>query len=561
MTVLLVVPVKVRMKNSTSCIETYALLDSGSNATFCTEYLVRRLAAETVSVKLKLTTLGRQEEIGCALVRNLEVSDLNKNKFIPVPEAFTRSEIPVLGEEIPCEEDVENWPHLHGRIILPRIASKVDLLIGVDIPEALEPKEIISSENGDPYATRGELGWTVNGPVGRYHTRSSPTSFLIKSDTYPMCSACTDFIDVYKDSKSGLSREDLRFMVILESTVIKTEDLHYQTSLPVRDPERRFPNNRVMAERRISYLKIKFLKQENFRKDYTTFIEDMVAKGYAEKVPREGIHQNTGKIWYLPHHGIYHPKKPGKIRVVFDCSASFQGVSLNERLLQGPDLANSLVSVLTRFRHEPVAMMADVEATFYQVSVEKADRSLLRFLWWPEGNLKASYEEYQMTVHIFGATSSPSCVNFVMRKHAENNEQVFGPDVVRTVLRNFYVDDCLKSLPTTEDAISHARKLSNLMAQGGFKLTKWVSSDKGVLESIAEEQRAKEVKHLDFDKGTLPVERALGVEWCAETESFHFKTIVEERPPTRRGILSVANSVYLSMSLCPASQDSPSRPV
>ena len=131
-----------------------------------------------------------------------------------------------------------------------------------------------------------------------------------------------------------------------------------------------------------------------------------------------------------------------------------------------------------------------------------------------------------------------------MRKHVENNEQVFGPDVVRTVLRNVYVDDCLMSSPTTEDAISHARKLSNLMAQGGFKMTKWASSDKGVLESIPEEQRAKEVKRLDFDKRTLPVERALGVEWCAETDSFQFKTIVKDRPPTRRGILSVANSVY-----------------
>ena len=97
-TVLPVVPVKVPMKNSTSCFE---LLDSSSNATFCTESLVRRLAAESVSVELKLTTLGRQEEIGCALVRNLEVSDLNENKFIPVPEGFTRSEIPVSSEEFP----------------------------------------------------------------------------------------------------------------------------------------------------------------------------------------------------------------------------------------------------------------------------------------------------------------------------------------------------------------------------------------------------------------------------------------------------------------------------
>ena len=69
------------MKNSVSCIETYALLDSGSNETCCTESLVKRLAAEEVRAKLKLTTLCRQKETGCAPLKSPEVSDLSENKF------------------------------------------------------------------------------------------------------------------------------------------------------------------------------------------------------------------------------------------------------------------------------------------------------------------------------------------------------------------------------------------------------------------------------------------------------------------------------------------------
>ena len=57
------------------------------------------------------------------------------------------------------------------------------------------------------------------------------------------------------------------------------------------------------------------------------------------------------------HHGVYHPKKSEKIRVVFDCSAKFEGTSLNDQLMQGPDLTNSLVGVLTQFRQEPIAFM------------------------------------------------------------------------------------------------------------------------------------------------------------------------------------------------------------
>lgn len=58
---------------------------------------------------------------------------------------------------------------------------------------------------------------------------------------------------------------------------------------------------------------------------------------------------NNGEVWYIPHFGVYHPKKPSKIIVVFDFSAQYANTCLNAHLLQGPDLMNSLVRVLHRF--------------------------------------------------------------------------------------------------------------------------------------------------------------------------------------------------------------------
>ncbi len=89
-------------------------------------------------------------------------------------------------------------------------------------------------------------------------------------------------------------------------------------------------------------------------------------QGYAEKVPFHQIKLDEGKVWYIPHHGVYHPKK-GTLRVVFDCGAAFKGTSLNDQLLQGPNLTSSLLGVLVRFRQEPIAFMADVKAMFHQV--------------------------------------------------------------------------------------------------------------------------------------------------------------------------------------------------
>ncbi len=86
-------------------------------------------------------------------------------------------------------------------------------------------------------------------------------------------------------------------------------------------------------------------------------------------------------MWYLPHHAVFHPNKPGKTRVVFDCAVKFRGMSLNDQLLSGPDLTSSIVGVLTRFHHEQVALAADVEAMFHQVRVSPDDYDAFRFLW------------------------------------------------------------------------------------------------------------------------------------------------------------------------------------
>ena len=76
-------------------------------------------------------------------------------------------------------------------------------------------------------------------------------------------------------------------------------------------------------------------------------MNNLLIKGYARRSDKSP----SGKTWYIPHHGVYHPSKPGKIRVVFDCSAQFNGRSLNKELLTGPDLTNPLMGILTRFRH------------------------------------------------------------------------------------------------------------------------------------------------------------------------------------------------------------------
>ena len=107
-------------------------------------------------------------------------------------------------------------------------------------------------------------------------------------------------------------------------------------------------------------------------------MEEILSKGY-DKISKDT--STDGKLWYLSHHGVYHPAKPNKICVVFDCSAEYVGRSINKGLIAGPYLTNQIVGTLIRFRQEKIAFVADIETMFFQVFTSN-DHWNLRFLWW-----------------------------------------------------------------------------------------------------------------------------------------------------------------------------------
>ena len=278
-----------------------------------------------------------------------------------------------------------------------------------------------------------------------------------------------DFNESIADDRTELSQKEQQFMDNVKNTV-ELNNGHYCIALPFKDEKIQMPNNKPQVEQRAFWLKQKLQKKPKFYADYKAFVENLIQKGYARKVPPDRLDRHDGKVWYIPHHGVYHPHKPDKIRVVFDCTSKYK------------------------------------EAMFYQVRVAESNIDCLRFLWSPDSNLEKDPEEYQMLVHLFGATSSPSCSNYALLQTAEDNKDDYEAEVINTVKRNFYVDDCLKFTTTAEHAITLAHDLRELLSKGGFHLTKWSSNSRKVLQSIPSEERAKEVKDLDLNQDKLPIE-------------------------------------------------------
>ena len=542
-----VVPVRVRV-NGGKTVSTHAFLDNGSSASFCTLDLLEALEVKTAEpTRLSLCTVDpKATKLDSLIVTGMEVSSMSEADFIELPPVYTLQRIPVTEDDIPKSEDLKAWPHLHG-VELRDIDADIGLMIGNNVPQAMEPWSVVHGQPGEPFAVETRLGWVVNGPVKPRKEMPIKVNRVKvgEEDVHEM------FLRMYNEDSNGssslegkgMSREDRDWMELVESSCSRLENGHYEIALPFRDADPVLPNNRDMARRRLDGLKRKLSKDRKLHEDYTTFMEDMLHKGYAEEAP-DDTSDETGKVWYIPHHGVRNPQKPEKLRVVFDCAAKFRGISLNSTLLQGPDLTNNLSDVLMLFRQAPVAFMADIESMFYQVKVPPKDRDFLRFLWWPNGDLLLQPKEFRMTVHLFGATSSPSCASYALRKASDDFSALFDAKVSRSIKTNFYVDDCLRSEDSEKAAVQMADDLKTLCKLGGFNLTKFSSTSRRLLKSLPVEERAKVVKSIDLNRDKLPQERALGVCWRMEDDIFSFSTSANDRPTTKRGVLSGVSSLY-----------------
>ena len=248
----------------------------------------------------------------------------------------------------------------------------------------------------------------------------------------------------------------------------------------------------------------------------------------------EEAEEPIGKTWWLPHHAVINPNKPGKVRVVFDAAAKFHGVSLNEAFLKGSDLLTSLVRVLIRFRQFPIAVSADIVKMYHQVRVPEEDCSALRFLWRNPGS-GDKIRTHQMKVQIFGAVSSPTICAYALRQAASDSESDV-PFAVTQVINNFYVDNWLTSFKTLEQAINAADIMTRMLAKVGFELAQWGSSSRQVLHG-----RLKGDAAIDLDLDQLPTERTLGLWWNSSTDEFNVRFKVESSGNTKREILRMVS--------------------
>ena len=573
-----ILPVRVRCNGVE--VLTYALLDSGSSLSFCSRCLINALNAieSGTPTKTSLETLTTDTptsfDTSCFDFDVLPLNDKGKFKMSKVTMIDS---IPVNLSSRNVVKRLDKFDHLQG-VDLPAVnGGTVTLLIGndnallhfpIETRAALDPSK-------DPQAIKTPLGWILKGPnnPGENDTEQSINLLLSgyrmpkqvcdlnellvtnEGDVFPSpfefdCTSVNDLMHWLKSNRElmefGLkySREDVLAYDLMTKSV-RLVNGHFELPLLWKNDAKLMTDSFVTAKKHLIGIKRRLQRDHVLKQKYCEQMNIALANDYAEVVLDEQIDESH-RVWYIPHHPVLNPRKPEKVRVVYDCAARSNHTSLNNNLMTGPDLVNKLFKVLLRFRKEKIAIVSDIEAMFYQVRVAPKDKDSLRFLWWPNGDVDLDPIPHRMKVHVFGAKSSPSCAAFALKQTAKEFGKLFSPKVSETVFKCFYVDDLLTSVSDEIGACKMIEDLTNLLKMGEFKLTKWLSTSQLVMETVPQKERAKEIKNLCL---TNVENRVLGMIWNIKEDVFQFEVNAEAKLLTRRFILSITNRLFDPLGL------------
>lgn len=119
------------------------------------------------------------------------------------------------------------------------------------------------------------------------------------------------------------------------------------------DPQRIRASEFLRTEKQLA-------KEPEWKAAYT--VHDMLERGAAIKLSRETIMKWSRPVWYVSQLIAPNPHSVMTlVRLVWNSSQRFRGVSIHDLLMKGPDVLNQICAVLLRFRGGTQAAIGDIK--------------------------------------------------------------------------------------------------------------------------------------------------------------------------------------------------------
>ena len=523
------------------------LLDSGSNQSFITKRLATKLGCKSTGEQdTQIVTFGGTEKchksmkmVSVTLKKTGNTSSGVKLCMAqidticgPVNAGLTLDE----GEldhlmDVELADPPEQW----------RECQEVDILLGMDFYQDVMTGRTRRNHSG-LIAMESIFGWILGGRVSATEDENRQVFFVRTQNASEDLEQIWDLESIgiqnpsFESAREEKQTSEDSAVTHFESTCTRLDDGRYQVRWPKKDNFSCLPDGDRLARARLERCE-KALERSERRPEYEKAIMQYMEDGYAELAPCTP----DGPLHVMSHHAVY---KNGKIRIVFDASAGHPQ-SLNDCVLAGPNLIADLAGILLRFRLHPVAVSADIEKAFLQISLHPEERDVTRFLW--RENPGEDPTVFRMTRVVFGVSASPFLLQATVKRHLS----LYAESLPGSVLRlgtDLYCDDLLTSLKTEEEAEMFIQETKQIFSDAKMNMRKWASNQK---LAAVENDGPKAVLLPD---GGAEERKVLGVVWAPADDTLRFDpsclvVMSDNMRPTKRNLLRISARIFDPLGL------------
>ncbi|XP_025997408.1 uncharacterized protein LOC113005754 [Solenopsis invicta] len=522
---------KVFVRNGESnLIPCRALLDACATANFITEDFAKILSLPIASCAIPIGAINAMNTVSKGVVRITIQSTHNESS-----KNLTCLLVPTIADWVPSEVFPRETITIPANIKLAdpefHLPRPINLLIGSGATLSLfSIGQIDLSHNGcDLYLQKTRLGWIVAG--GSPAQNHSKIATCALTNLEQQIAKFWTVEEVANNTQRSI--EELKCESHFIKNITRSNDGRYAVKLPFREGNNQLGNSKKIALKRLYSLEWKLDTKPELKSAYTQVMQE-----YLDLNQMSPINELSDDGFYMPHHAVIKASNnTTKVRVVFDASAKTDnGRSLNDILMVGPTIQDTIFAHLLRFRTYKYVLTADIEKMYRQVILHEDDRKYQRILWRQNQQIKT----FQLNTLTFGISSSPYLAIRTIQKLADDERHVY-PAAAEVLKTHLYVDDLLTGTQSVEEARALRDEVIALLARGGFNIRQWASNEKCIIDDLESDAINA---NLVLDKNN-PL-KILGISWHAERDELHYsvRSINQTGKVTKRIMISEIAKIF-----------------
>lgn len=462
-------------------IQARILFDTGSQTSFITENLVKRLHCDTYKINLNILGISKGKTMSNEMTDIIINSKLDNSSFkvsCAILENITCQlpQVPINLKDLNIPIDIQLADPLFFN------PSDIDILVNASVYSDMLCDGLIRLGKNLPVLQKTHLGYVVMGNVPPYLNKRSQEnislSLIALTQSENLDKLLTRFWTIEEIPKKILLSPEDELAEKKFSTSLKIlRNGAYQVDLPLRTPDEhlKLGDSFFIAQKRFFNLEKRFRKDPSLFIEYKRFIHEYLALNHGQYIPLALTNEQGDNKYFMPHHCVIKESSTStKLRVVFDASCkTTSGHSLNDICLKGFQVQPELFDILCRFRLSRFVITADIEKMYRQIKINPQHAFLQNILWRdsPEEALKC----IQLNTVTYGTNSAPFLACRTLKEIALSNQTIY-PLAADAILNHTYMDDILYSCNTLDDIEKSYHELKELLGSAQFHLHKWCSN-------------------------------------------------------------------------------------